>query len=74
MSLSSYRFERPMDPDRTDWASRRCAELILDLAGGTLHEGVIDLASEPPPDRPAVMLRFAQIGRILGIEIPRVRV
>jgi phenylalanyl-tRNA synthetase beta chain len=41
-SPSSYRFERPMDPERTEWASRRCAELILELAGGTLHPGVID--------------------------------
>ncbi|MBX6316139.1 MAG: phenylalanine--tRNA ligase subunit beta, partial [Isosphaeraceae bacterium] len=38
-SPSSYRFERPMDPERTDWASRRCAELILETAGGTLHPG-----------------------------------
>ncbi|RUL88894.1 phenylalanine--tRNA ligase subunit beta [Tautonia sociabilis] len=74
MSPSSYRFERPMDPERTDWASRRCAELILELAGGILHEGVIDIASEPPPERPAVMLRFGQIARVLGIEIPRIRV
>ncbi|QDV33300.1 phenylalanine--tRNA ligase subunit beta [Tautonia plasticadhaerens] len=74
MSPSSYRFERPMDPERTYWASRRCADLILELAGGTLHEGVIDLAAEPPPERPAVMLRFSQIARVLGIEIPRVRV
>lgn len=74
MSPSSYRFERPMDPERTDWASRRCAELILELAGGTLHEGSIDLATEPPPERPSVMLRFSQIGRVLGIELPRVRV
>ncbi len=44
-SPSSYRFERPMDPERTEWASRRCAELILELAGGTLHEGLIDVAT-----------------------------
>jgi phenylalanyl-tRNA synthetase beta chain len=74
MSPSSYRFERPMDPERTEWASRRCAQLILELAGGTLHEGVIDLQSGPPAERPAVMLRFSQIARVLGIDIPRVRV
>ncbi|WP_169975277.1 phenylalanine--tRNA ligase subunit beta [Tautonia rosea] len=74
MSPSSYRFERPMDPERTEWASRRCAQLMLELAGGTLHEGVIDLASAPPPERPAIPLRFSQIERVLGIEIPRVRV
>ena len=46
-SPSSFRFERPLDPEITDWASRRCAELILDVAGGTLHPGVIDVG-EPP--------------------------
>ncbi len=38
-SDSSYRFERPIDPEVTEWASRRCTELILETAGGTLHPG-----------------------------------
>lgn len=72
-SPSSYRFERPMDPGRTEWASRRCAELILELAGGTLHEGVIDIVA-PRAEPAAVTLRYAQIRRILGIDVPRARV
>jgi len=71
-SPSSYRFERPMDPERTEWASRRCAELILELAGGTLHPGVIDV-SAPRKPAPPVRLRFPQIKRVLGIEVPRDR-
>ncbi len=39
-SPSSFRFERPLDPEVTDWASRRTCELILKVAGGTLHPGV----------------------------------
>ncbi len=39
-SDSSYRFERGLDPQGVDWASRRCVELILELAGGELAEGV----------------------------------
>jgi len=72
-SPSSYRFERPMDPERTEWASRRCAELILELAGGALVPGLIDRASGPPPKRPATRLRFAQLPRVLGIDVPRDR-
>ncbi len=68
-SPASYRFERPLDPEITDWASRRCAELILEIAGGTLHPGVIDVG-ERPKARPPVTLRLAQIERILGITIP----
>ncbi len=68
-SPSSYRFERGVDPERIDWASRRCCELILELAGGELCEGVIDVG-EPTAVGEPVKLRFAELPRILGIEIP----
>jgi len=50
-SPSSFRFERPLDPEITEWASRRCAELILEVAGGTLHPGVIDVGNRAPAPR-----------------------
>ena len=46
-SDSSYRFERGLDPEGVDWASRRCCELILELAGGELAAGVIDVGAQP---------------------------
>jgi phenylalanyl-tRNA synthetase beta chain len=67
-SDSSYRFERGVDPQGIDWASRRCCELILELAGGTLAEGVLDVGSQPVERQP-VTLRFAQLKRVLGIEV-----
>jgi phenylalanyl-tRNA synthetase beta chain len=67
-SPSSYRFERPLDPNATEWASRRCAELILEVAGGKLHPGVIDIGAAPP-ERPPITLRLDQIARTLGIAI-----
>lgn len=69
-SPSSFRFERPLDPEITEWASRRCAELILHVAGGTLRPGVIDVGKRPSPRSP-VTLRLAQIERVLGIRIGR---
>jgi phenylalanyl-tRNA synthetase beta chain len=69
-SDSSYRFERGVDPQGVDWASRRCCELILDLCGGELAEGVIDVGRENPA-RPPITLRLSQIERVLGIEIDR---
>ena len=52
-SPSSYRFERGIDPDVVDWASRRCCELILKVAGGQLATGMIDIHPSPsPPRRP----------------------
>lgn len=68
-SPSSYRFERRVDPEGIDWASRRCCDLILELAGGELAEGVINVGQQPPL-REQVKLRFDQIERVLGIKIP----
>ncbi len=68
-SPSSYRFERGLDPEGVDWASRRCCQLILELAGGELAEGVVDVGRKVAP-RPPVTVRFAQLERILGIRVP----
>lgn len=70
-SDSSYRFERGIDEQQLLWASNRCCELILATAGGALLEGPV-LAGEIPPWHPEpIVLRFEQIKRVLGIEIPR---
>ena len=67
-SDSSYRFERPFDPEATAYASLRCTELILKTAGGSLHPGMIDAGSYTVERKP-VTLRLDQIPRILGIVI-----
>ncbi|MBI2825792.1 MAG: phenylalanine--tRNA ligase subunit beta [Planctomycetia bacterium] len=72
-SASSFRFERGLDPEGVDWASRRACHLILELAGGTLAAGVLDAGRQPPPREPLV-LRLSQLKRILGIDIPADRV
>jgi len=68
-SPSSYRFERGVDPRGIDWASRRCCELILQLAGGQLAEGVVSVGQGIPVREP-IVLRLSQLPRIIGIEIP----
>jgi phenylalanyl-tRNA synthetase beta chain len=67
-SPSSYRFERGVDPAGIDWASRRCCELILDVAGGELARGAIDVG-QGIPNREPIVLRLSQLPRVLGIEI-----
>ncbi|MEZ6091462.1 MAG: phenylalanine--tRNA ligase subunit beta [Pirellulaceae bacterium] len=67
-SPSSFRFERRVDPEGVDWASRRCCELILEIAGGTLEQGVIDTAPDVSPREP-VTLRLNQVPRLLGLDI-----
>jgi len=70
-SPSSYRFERGVDRRRMDLASRRCCELILEVAGGELLEGCVLAGTEPDAELPAIDLRWQQIPRLLGIDVPR---
>jgi phenylalanyl-tRNA synthetase beta chain len=68
-SESSYRFERGADVGITDWASRRCAQLILETAGGRLVPGAVD-AFPPPPAPKAIILRHDKVTALLGAAIP----
>ena len=71
-SPSSFRFERRVDRDGLDWASRRVCELILQTAGGTLAQGCID-TDATPRSRPSIRLPWDQLTRILGVAIPAER-
>ncbi|MCD6404595.1 MAG: phenylalanine--tRNA ligase subunit beta [Planctomycetes bacterium] len=66
---ASYRFERGVDVETVDWASRRTGELIVEIAGGTLCEGVLKVGVERGA-RPEVRLRMSRVRRILGIDVP----
>jgi phenylalanyl-tRNA synthetase beta chain len=65
---SSYRFERGGDVEICDWASRRAAQLICDLAGGQVLGHAIDNFPQPTPDKP-ITLHFAKTKDLLGIGI-----
>jgi phenylalanyl-tRNA synthetase beta chain len=66
---ASTRFGRGADPEMAELASRRCAELILQLAGGELLSGVVDVY---PGKRPSKKIRVtrAEILRVMGADIP----
>ena len=67
-SESSYRFERGCDIGIVDWASRRCAQLILETAGGQLVPGVLDAcAVEIKPK--TIALRHRKVPELLGVPI-----
>ena len=67
-SDSSFRFERGVDPLGVDAASRRCCELILELAGGTLAQGVIRVGQDDPAPT-TITLRTQRTCDLLGIEL-----
>ena len=66
---ASTRFGRGADPEMAEVASRRCAELILQLAGGELLSGVVDVYPGKRTPR-KILLTRAEILRILGADIP----
>jgi phenylalanyl-tRNA synthetase beta chain len=68
-SDASYRFERGSDIGICDWASLRCAQLILETAGGQLADGVVDAYPRPAAPR-TITLRYAKTDQLLGIAIP----
>lgn len=72
-SDASYRFERGVDPEKIIYAVNRAAQLMAELAGGTVEKGIIDIY--PNPIVPTtITLRYAQIPRILGITVPNTTV
>jgi len=66
---ASTRFGRGADPEMAELASRRAAELILQLAGGELLAGVVDTY---PGKRAAKKIRVtrAEILRVMGADVP----
>ncbi|MCF7833138.1 MAG: phenylalanine--tRNA ligase subunit beta [Candidatus Marinimicrobia bacterium] len=68
---ASKRFERGTDPNETlVYAQDRLASLILELAGGTLAKGMIDIYPEPIEAKTAE-LRIEHVKRVTGIEISK---
>ena len=66
---ASTRFGRGADPEMAEFTSRRAAELILQLAGGELLAGVVDVY---PGKRAAkkITITRAELLRIMGADVP----
>lgn len=62
---SSYRFERGVDPNITYAAAYRCAAIIRDIAGGTIHPQYLDIHPVKTEAR-KVTLRLSRLNQILG--------
>src|SRR4051794_24143831 len=68
-SESSYRFERGIDPLLPERASRRAAQLILQVAGGELLSGVVEAGGTGYTPK-HLTLRLSKLKQVLGIELP----
>jgi phenylalanyl-tRNA synthetase beta chain len=71
-SESSYRFERGVDPDGVERASARAAQLMVELAGGTVRD-VTDVGPHPSSSSP-IALEVDRLNRWLGTSLTPGRV
>ena len=67
---SSYRFERGVDIESVGNASARAARLIVELAGGAIAPGLIDVYPSPRA-RKTIELRMAEMQRVFGAPVPK---
>ena len=65
---SSYRFERGADPKGITYASLRAADLILDVAGGSIVGNRLEVGSEPST-LTAITLYPKQVRDFIGFEV-----
>ena len=66
---ASIRFERRADPEMAERASRRCAQLIQEIAGGEVLAGVVDVY---PSRQPAAEIELTrrELLRVMGADVP----
>lgn len=67
---ASFRFERGIDPTITEYALKRAAILILEIAGGEITSDPIDIYPKKIEDF-HVVLNFNKVTKIIGQEISK---
>jgi len=67
---ASFRFERGIDPSITEYALKRAAILIKEIAGGEITSDIVDIYQKKIEDF-TVLLNFNNVNKIIGQEIPK---
>ncbi len=67
---ASFRFERGIDPNITDYALKRASLLIQEVAGGEITSDLVDIYPKKIEDFP-VLLNFSKAAKLIGQELPK---
>ncbi|MCB0465153.1 MAG: phenylalanine--tRNA ligase subunit beta [Aequorivita sp.] len=67
---ASFRFERGIDPNITDYALLHAAILIVKVAGGQITSDLVDIYPKKIEDH-QVVLNFEKANKLIGEEIPK---
>ncbi len=65
---ASFRYERGCDPMVTEYAIKRAAMLVKEIAGGEITGNIIDVVSQPI-EKKVVELDYKRMERLIGKEI-----
>ncbi|MFA5783302.1 MAG: phenylalanine--tRNA ligase subunit beta [Phycisphaerae bacterium] len=68
-SEAAFRFERIVDIANIEWASKRTAQLIVQVAGGRAAKGIVDVYPAKSETK-KVAVRLSRINHLLGIDVP----
>lgn len=68
-SDASFRFERGIDPNITEYALKRAAILIKEVAGGEMTSDIIDIYPKKIEDH-QVLLNLEKVNKLIGQDIP----
>ncbi|MEI7850592.1 MAG: phenylalanine--tRNA ligase subunit beta [Kiritimatiellales bacterium] len=66
---SSYRFQRGVNGSSVEWASRRAAALMAELAGAKVCKGVVDVYPSPKAKR-QITFRWQAACELIGMNVP----
>lgn len=69
-SESSHRFERSIDSERVEWASRRAAQLMVEHAGASVAGGFVD-CRPVEIEQPVVQCRYQKVWDLLGFKVEK---
>ena len=67
---ASFRFERGIDPEITQYALKRAAVLIQEVAGGDITSDIIDIYPKKIEDF-TVFLNYEKTFKLIGQELPK---
>lgn len=67
---ASFRFERGIDSTITEYALKRAAMLIIEIAGGEITSDIVDLYPKKLDDF-LVFLNFEKTAKLIGQELPK---
>ncbi len=64
---ASYRFERGIDSDSVKLALEKAAEMILEIAGGSIASGIVSAGRHEEPT--SIKIEYDKINSLLGLDL-----